>query len=118
MARGIQIYDSGVVASGAIIATPIFDTTPYERLLVVVSNSSGASTRALTALVHALDATTGAPFSLITIALATVGTSTTSALHVGPCSTTTNGDIPLPALLKFSLAAAGSSNGRLTIFGR
>jgi hypothetical protein len=113
MARGIVVFDSGVIAAGAIIATPVLDVAPYERLLLVATNSSGASTRALTYNLYLDDGSTAV---LTAGAIATVGTSSSTAYHIGPCSTSF--DLMLPAAIKFTLAAAGSSNGRLTIFGR
>jgi hypothetical protein len=97
-------------------ARPI-DLKEVDDLLVIIANASGASTRAFTMAVLANDGTT-----LATLAVRTVAISSTETIHIGPCAVATGITAgfacPLPEKVIFSLAAAGASNGRVTIFGR
>lgn len=116
---GYTVYDSGVVASGAIITSPTLDTSMAKELLIVVINSSGTNTRALTLDILTEDGVTTLKSAL---ALRTVGTSATELIVIANAAVATVVTaviaMPIPPKLVLGLAAAGSSNGRLTIFGR
>jgi hypothetical protein len=117
MGKGFTLYDSGTVAAGAVITSPTVDLKEVDDLLVIIANASGANTRAFTMAVLANDGTT-----LATLAVRTVAISSTETIHIGPCAVATGITAgfacPLPEKVIFSLAAAGASNGRVTIFGR
>ncbi len=116
---GRVVYDSGSVASGAVITSGVLDLRPYQAVRITVLNSSGTNTRALTMQEYAEDLTTALPAAATPQAIGTVGTSA----HVNYClastpnltSAVSNG-VPIAAV--FSLAAAGTSAGRVIITGR
>lgn len=116
---GYTLYDSGTVASGAVITSSTIDATLASELLIIVNNASGANTRALTMDILTEDGLTTLKSAL---ALRTVGTSATELLVVANAALATVVTaviaMPIPPKFVISLAAAGSSNGRVTIFGR
>src|SRR3954465_750202 len=109
MRLGTQLSDSGLVAAGAIINTVVLDVRTITDLLVIVTNSDGAATRALTMTIYTADGNT----ALATLAVRTVAISATETIHIGPCAVATGitavSCLPLPCKVKLTLAAAGSS---------
>lgn len=111
------VYDSGVVASGAVINSGILDLRRFTQATIVCVNSDGASTRGLTFNVYPPSSTTaiGANITIGNVAtggvtqIATVGGGWTSGL---------GGYAGLPGFVQFTMAAAGSSNGRMMIWAR
>ena len=57
--RAVVVYDSGMVAGGALIASPVLDTSRFESLLVNANNSAGALDRAVSLLWLLDDGVTG-----------------------------------------------------------
>lgn len=120
MARRIE-WDSGLVAAGAAIASPIFDASDVEGLTIVADNSAGAATRNVT-----LETILGDGTVIDTLTLRTVAIAGKERGGVGPQSGGALGTpalnfalpITLPTKVRVNLAAGGAANGRLTIFGR
>lgn len=119
MSRRVE-WDSGVVAAGAAIASPIFDLTDVKGLYVVADNSAGAATRNVT-----LETMLGDGTVIDTVTLRTVAIAAKERGVVGPQSGGALGTpalnfaypITLPTKGRLNLAAGGAANGRLTVYG-
>jgi hypothetical protein len=118
--RGGVLWDSGVVAAGAEIVSPVLDVSCLAALLLAIDNT-GAGTAALSMKVFLDDGTTDvATIALRTVAsgakeLGTIG-QFNAAVGTAPALQFALG-IPLPTKVQFTLPTAGS-NRRVTIFGR
>jgi len=119
--RGSVLWDSGPVASGAVIDSPLLDVTCLDGLYVVADNQ-GLATAALTADVFLDDGSTAIDSAIAVRTVAagakergTIGSNlqlgSTPALNF--CLS-----MPLPTKMKLHLAAAGAATRRLTVFGR
>ncbi len=118
MGRRIE-WDSGVVAAGTAVPSPIFDVTDVGGLTVIADNSAGAATRDVTLELMRGDGTT-----IDTVTLRTVAIGAKERGGVGPQSGALGTPalnfaypITLPTKVRLNLAAGGAANGRLTIFG-
>lgn len=113
-----KIYDSGTVAAGAVIASGALSVSQFSTLLIVAKNEDGG-TRALTMDVLLDDASTVLKNDL---AVRTVAATSEELIVIGNSAIATTVAavvaMPLPTHVSFSIAAAGTSNARLTIFGR
>lgn len=113
-------WDSGVVAGGVAIASPIFDLTGVGGLTVVADNSAGAAIRDVTLEIMRGDGTVVDTVTLRTVAIAAkergvVGPQSGGAL--GTPALNFAYPITLPTKARVNLAAGGAANGRLTVFG-
>lgn len=122
-ALGSLLWDSGVVAAGAAIDSPVLDTTDATDLYVVADNSAGAATRNITIDTLLPDGLAVIDSGLV---LRTVAAGAKERGTVGP---TNSGALGTPALnfsypctiptrVRFHLVAGGAANGRLTIWRR
>lgn len=108
----VMLYDSGVVAAGAIITSPDVDTSQFSEISIVCLNSHSAL-RVLTVSFKAEDGTLmHAPTGNCALTARTP-----FAVGHGATGTTT---IPysVPAKLSLSLAALGAADGRIWMYGR
>ncbi len=116
--RGMVLYDSGVVAAGALIETPVLDLTVVEALLVVVLNG-GAVARNVGFTSYLED---GATVIWSTSALRAVLAGATESIVIGSYGAASQVTLvqtsPVRVREKWTLAAGGAGNGRLTLFGR
>lgn len=110
------LYDSGDVAAGAIITSPDIDTSAFETVAIYIRNADGAATRAVTVASKASGQAVAGPsftcptnsFSLWSIGVgATTNTGVAAASSMPPAPTT-----------QVTLAAAGSSIGRIIVYAR
>jgi hypothetical protein len=120
--KGKILWDSGVVAAGAIIsACPILDTTGIEHITVFVINAGGAATRTLRLWQYLADGVTAFGSSLAT---RIVATGASEWVVFGPGASTPAGTqvygypMVVPPFLKFQLDAGGAVDGRIVIYGR
>lgn len=122
MSRRIE-WDSGVVAAGAVIDSPIFEVSDVDGLFIIADNSAGAATRNVT-----MDSYLGDGATIIDTALA-LRTVAAGAKERGEISVNGAGGLGTPALnfafpitlptkVRFHLVAGGAANGRLTVFGK
>jgi len=115
---GRVIYDSGIVASGAVINSGILDLRCFSSIRIIAYNADGAATRALTCQEYLSDLATPIPSTSTPFTIATVATSSASRYGFAPLAKfTADPSAGVPVAASFSLATNGSSNGRLTIVG-
>lgn len=114
-----KVFDSGVVGAGAIIGPVFIDCRPYSSLVAYLDNSSGDAPRALG--VRPLDDDGVTPVG-ITKSLAAVAALGGDYYAIGPSAAPNNIaaalSIPLPAFIRLQVAAGGTQNARLIVWGR
>jgi hypothetical protein len=120
--KGLVVWDSGSIAAGAVIDSPLLDITGVNTLYIVANNGS-AATRNLTLDAFLDDGTTSIDAGLVirTVASGPVverGTIGKYATAVGTPALQFNYPIALPSKVKLHLVAGGAGAGRVTIFGR
>lgn len=117
--RSVVIYDSGDVAAGAVINSPNLDLSTYANLIIYCRNADGVATRALT--MAAWSAVTGGQnFGSPSF---TCGTGSFNTGVWYPGAITGTGVVfavpaPLPPMLQITLAAGGSSVGRVIVMAK
>lgn len=121
-AKGLVVWDSGSVAAGAVIDSPLLDITGIQSLYVVVNNAS-AATRNLTLDAFLDDGTTSIDAGLVlrTVATGPVverGALGAGAVAVGTPALNFNYPVALPSKVKLHLVSGGAASGRVTVFGR
>jgi hypothetical protein len=113
----IWSYDSGTVAAGAAIDSTVLRTDAPDVITCFVTNADGAATRAFTVTFYAGDATTavGTPTAI------TVAISSKTYVNISPTGTANGGGSAISAkptkYMRFQLAAAGASAGRIYCIG-
>lgn len=113
------VYDSGVVASGAAITSPAVDVSSYTACTVYADNSAGGSQRLVNFVGYLADGTTqltngnnpggGGNAAVSTYAIFNIG------VGISTYGVTNAGVYVLPPKIVFTMAAAGSANGRLVV---
>jgi hypothetical protein len=119
--NSVLLYDSGTVAAGAALSSGVLDLSKIETLFVVIFNGDAAG-RTLQSTIFLEDGTTQIQ-AATTIRAVAAGPSTTELLGIGPNVVATGitavvGYAVLPTRLQLSITAAGTSNCRMTIYGR
>jgi hypothetical protein len=117
--KGKVLYDSGTVAAGAVINSPVLDLTGIESVSVIAANATGGSARSLSMTVYLDDGTT----QIASFGVATVNGNDTAKITVAPDVTqfgpsVTSFSMVVPTKAKFALAAAGAADARVTVIGR
>jgi hypothetical protein len=116
--KGLVVYDSGVVAAGAVIDTDVLNLVAVEQLLFIVDNA-GAAARNLNETMYLEDSVTAllGPSLLRTVVAGAKesGIYGPGALATG--STFAVSRIP-PPRARYQLVAGGAAAARLTIIGR
>jgi hypothetical protein len=120
---GHVLFDSGVVAAGAVIDTPVLDVAQSDGLYVVADNAAGAATRNVTMDTYLDDGATAidSAFILRTVAAGAKERGTVGALNSGALGTpalTFAFPCVMPSKVKLHFSAGGAANGRLTVFRR
>jgi hypothetical protein len=109
-------YDSGSVAAGAAIDSGVVVTGSPSAITCFVTNADAGATRGFTVSFIADDGTT----VLFAPTAVTVGTSSKVAVTIAPeatASSATAVSAKPTRRMKFQLAAAGASAGRITCIG-
>lgn len=114
--KSIELWDSGVVAAGAVIASPVVNTAGCSTVTVTGLNS-GAVARALSWTAYRGDGTT-----VIQSGSANVNAGVAGDLNIAPVvGAGLNGAghaRTIPNRMSFQLAAGGAGNGRVTAICR
>lgn len=115
--KGKLVYDSGLVAAGAVINSGVIDVSGADQLLVLVINS-GAAGRVIS--VSAYDDAGSVLLDTPYAPTVTAATTARYAFGNGVVATGLTGamSIPLPNKMSFSLAAGGAGNGRIVVWAR
>lgn len=113
-------YESGVVAAGAVITSPVMDLSNSDEVKILADNSAGGSDRTLKIQYLGPDGTTVLFETDITVTAATRKAAIVSAKGgMVPALPTGVTVLPLsPGRMQFQLAAAGAANGSLGVYGR
>lgn len=118
---GKLLYDSGTVAAGAAIDSGVLDVRGASHLLISVLNFAGDAGRVTVATLY-LNSPAEASSGALTLSTAALGTNRT--IGIGDGLTTAAGinydayAIPLPAYIKFTVAAAGTQGLRILVMAR
>jgi len=112
------LWDSGIVAGGAVITSPVLDIGDVNTILMLADNTAGGAGRN-TNLQMFLD--DGVTAIALPTANFTVNAGLRAVLALGPSVSAANlsgaWTIVLSRKIQVSLAAGGAANGRLTLFG-
>ncbi len=115
-------WDSGVVAAGAVIHSPVFSTRDLEFGIYAIVINSSAATRNLT-MDSLLSDGTAVDSGLVIRTVATGPVTERGVIGgmnaaLGTPALIFAYPIILPTLVQFHLVAGGAANGRVVLFGR
>lgn len=113
-------YDSGVVASGAVINSPIFYSLTSTQCEIFADNSAGGSTRTLTVSWYDKTSTTVLETQTVSLTTGTRGAMNVSAYASAATQPTLMLTVPHSPgwYMKASLSSAGAANGNLQVICR
>lgn len=118
---GKLLYDSGTVAAGAAIDSGVLDVRCASHLLVSVLNFAGDAGRVTVATLY-FNSPTDSSSGALTLSTAALGTNRLIGIGDGLASSAgLNLDsylFPLPAYIKFTVAAAGTQGLRILVMAR
>lgn len=113
---GKVIYDSGDVAAGAVINSPVLDLSACSSLRVRVKNLDAAAARSLNFNEYLSDLTTS--ISGLTTVVSVIANSIPSFGFAAVSSVTASAVAGVPVAASFQLAAGGTAVGRIVIICR
>lgn len=116
--RGRVLWDSGIVADGAVITSPVLDMSAYKEALIIIDNQS-AGNRNLTMTAYLESGVSLGATPAIVQSFPGV-THNGYGMGAGVTGGSKGYQAPLPtrALWSLSIGAGGGNTGRMTIIGR
>lgn len=120
--RCVVLFDSGLVAGGAAIASGVLNTRGLTQVGVDFFNGDGVATRAMVVHLYLDDLVTEVVSGGVSLGNAPITSHNLQPYGLGAAGGVAGANLvqamPIPAGMQFNLAAGGTSNGRIVVYGR